>query len=269
MTDRQTVEQLFIARHPLVTVQTFEEEYVLVLLRELAVELQCEFWTWSATDGIREGLLSGSVPIPDTDHAAAALYWLSRENRRQGIYVFLDARRISQGRPDASLPAEATDHLAEGGSQIVLLDQCDALPPVVEARAARFTPSLPDEEEIQDIIRSTFAVSMRNDGSRCISVVTICKPSVRNLQGLTRRQARQVILDSVCPIADSMRVISTVSSQKRQAVAGDGILDYVESPVNQDEIGGLTRLKAWLKQRQNCMSDEAVAFGITQAAPEF
>jgi SpoVK/Ycf46/Vps4 family AAA+-type ATPase len=41
MTDRQNLEQIILSRHPLVTVQTFEE-YVLQLIRELAVNLQSE-----------------------------------------------------------------------------------------------------------------------------------------------------------------------------------------------------------------------------------
>jgi ATP-dependent 26S proteasome regulatory subunit len=264
MTDRENLEQLFVSRRPLVAVQTFEEEYVLVLLRELAVELQCELWTWSSTDGIREGLLAGSPAVPDTDHAAAALYWLSREDRRQGIYVFLDAAGFLKDERTLRCLREATDRLAQTGSQIVLLDQSDSLPPVVGALAARFIPSLPDEAEIHQIISST--LRRLNDERRIEVHVSRddLQTIVRNLQGLTRRQARQVILDTVCvdrrfDASDINRILA----QKRQAVAGDEILDYVEAPVSLSEIGGLNRLKAWLDQRQNCTSDDAVAFGIT------
>src|SRR4051812_16322162 len=90
MTDRKQLEQFLINRRPWVAVRTFEEEYVLGLLREIAVEMQLELWTWSATDGLRDGLLAGGAPVPNTDKAAVALYFLSRERRRPGIYVMLD-----------------------------------------------------------------------------------------------------------------------------------------------------------------------------------
>lgn len=264
MTDRQSLEQLFIARHPLVAVQSFEEEYVLEMLGEMAVELQCQLWKWSATDGIREGLLAGSPPIADTCNAAAAFYWIAGEVRPQGIYVFLDAAGYLKDERTLRCLREAADHLAQSGSQLLLIDQGDVLPPVISNRTARFIPSLPDETEIHEIIRST--LRRLNDERRIALHVTRedLGTIVRNLRGLTRRQTRQIILDAVC---DDGRFdasdITRILAKKRQVLAGDGILDYVESPVDLGEIGGLSRLKSWLAQRQNCMSDEAVAFGIT------
>jgi hypothetical protein len=38
MTDRARLEQLILARHPCVTVSTADKAYVLILLREIAVE---------------------------------------------------------------------------------------------------------------------------------------------------------------------------------------------------------------------------------------
>src|SRR3712207_7674886 len=38
---------------------------------------------------------------------------------------------------------------------------------------------------------------------------------------------------------------------------------FVEAPVSLDEVGGLRRLKCWLTQRRDCLSDEAAKFGIT------
>ena len=264
MTDRQRLEQLFITRHPLVAIQTFEEQYVLQLCREIAVDAQFEMWLWSATEGLREGLLAGSTPIPDTDHAAAALYLLSRERRPQGLYVMLDV--VGYLKDDRTLRClrEAVQQLAAAGSQLVLIDPSDALPPVVESAAARFVPSLPDEQELQSILRST----LREVNERRHIEVQLSRGDlqtvIRNLQGLTRRQARQVILDTVCvDCRFDASDVNRMLAEKRQAIGGDGILDYVESPVNLSEIGGLTRLKAWLGQRQNCLSDEAAAFGIT------
>jgi AAA+ superfamily predicted ATPase len=262
--DAQRLEQLFHTHHALVTVQTFEEEYVLTLLRELAVQVQCELWTWSATDGLREGLLSGSAPLADTDHASAVLYLLAREQRSRGIYVMLDLAPQLKDERTLRCLREAVEMIARAGSQIVLVHASDAVPPVVSALAARFVPSLPDCQEIEGIIRST--LRQLNEEHRI--QVHVTRPElqtiVRNLQGLTRRQARQVIRDAVS--VDSKfdaGDMNCILAEKRQAIGGDGILEYVESPINLDEIGGLARLKSWLDQRQNCMSEEAVAFGIT------
>ena len=54
-----------------------------------------------------------------------------------------------------------------------------------------------------------------------------------------------------------------VLSEKRRALQGEGILDYVEAPVSLDEIGGLRRLKFWLTQRQEAQSKAAAEFGLS------
>src|SRR5439155_6628913 len=86
---------------------------------------------------------------------------------------------------------------------------------------------------------------------------------IRNLRGLNGRQARQVILDAIC---QDRRLdasdINSMLAQKRKHLSGEGLLDYVEAPVSLDEIGGLRRLKFWLEQRRESLSDEAVKFGL-------
>src|SRR5437763_3367477 len=90
MTNRDRLEQLLISRHPCVAVSTFEEEYVLGLLREIAVEREWDLWLWSVTHGLRDGLLSGSPTVTDTENPAAALYYLARECRSKRIHVMVD-----------------------------------------------------------------------------------------------------------------------------------------------------------------------------------
>ena len=264
MTDRQRLEQLFVTRHPLVTVQTFEEDYVLGLLREIATDIRCELWTWSATDGLRDGLLANGTPIADTDKAAPVLYFLSRERRNPGIYVMLDMAGYLKDDRVLRCLREAVAKLGQSGSQIVMIDQSDVLPPVVCALAARFVPSLPDEGELQSLLKTT--LRQLNEQRRIDVQLNRhdLQTIIRNLQGLTRRQARQVILDATCiDCRFDAGDINAILAEKRQAIGGDGILDYVESPVDLNEIGGLSKLKQWLRRRQDCMSDEAVAFGIT------
>lgn len=264
MTDRESLEELFLARHPLVVVQTYEEEYVLSVLGEMAVERQLDMWTWSATEGIRDGLLSGSPAIADTEHAAAALYWILQQNARPALFVFCDL--IGQLKDERALRClrEAADYVAKSGGQLVLVDHSDALPPVVAARAAKFVPSLPDEHEIESLIRNT--VRQLNEQRRIEVHLNREELSavVQNLQGLSRRQAEQVIRDVVCV---DCRLdgsdIGRMMAHKRKVIAGDGLLDFVQSPVNLDQIGGLNRLKAWLDLRKRCSGAEAMAFGIT------
>jgi len=231
MTDSEQLQRLFISRSPLVAVQTFEEDYVLGLVRELALELRSELWIWSATDGLHEGLLSGATPIPDTEKPGAALYTLAHDRRAQGIYVFLDLAGHLRDERTLRCLREAVEKLGKNGSQIILIDQSDSLPPVVAATAAKFIPSLPDAKEIQDILKTTLR---QFNEQRRIEVHLShedLQTVIRNLQGLTRRQARQIILDIVCvDCRFDASDINRLLAEKRKAIASDGVLITSKSP---------------------------------------
>src|SRR4051812_23535689 len=115
MTDLEHIDQLITARHPCLAVSTFEEEYVLGLLRHVAVERGWDLWLWTITEGVRDGLLSDSPPVPDTDHPAAALYHFGRQQRavhKPALFVTVDlADHLKDGRT-LRLLREAIDRIA-------------------------------------------------------------------------------------------------------------------------------------------------------------
>ena len=264
LTDQQRFEQLVRARHPCVSIVTFEEDYALGVVRHAAVENGWDCSVWTVTNGLRDGLVEGTVRVPDTDHPAAALYHLCRQARaRQALFVMLDlAGHLKDERTLRTL-REAVAKLSGCGCTLVLIDQTDEVPPVVKASSTRMEISYPDEQELTAIVKST--LRQVNDERRI--EVNLTKRDldvvVRNLRGLTRRQARQVVLDSVAHDrkfdADD---VNHMLALKRQALGSVGLLDYVEAPTSLDEIGGVKRLKQWLKQRQHALGDEAGEFGI-------
>ena len=266
MTDAEQINQLISARHPCVAVATFEEDYVLGLLRQAAVERGCDLWHWSITRGVRDGLIAGSPAVRDTDHPAAALYHFGQfadQPHKQGLYVTVDlADHLKDGRT-LRLLREAVERLAHMGSTLVMVDHQEELPPVIASLATRLQIGFPEEAELESIVKET--LRRVNQESR-IDVHVSRKELqfiVRNLRGLSRRQARQVILDSVC---DDRRFdatdLQTILARKRRAIGAAGPLEFVEAPVSMDEVGGLRRLKHWLSQRRDCLGDDAAKFGI-------
>src|SRR5678815_4644558 len=158
MTDLEQLNQLITARHPCLAVATFEEEYVLGLLRQIAVERQWDLWLWSVTHGVRDGLLANSRSVPDTDHPAAALYHFAqkqRETRKAAMFVTVDlADHLKDGRT-LRLLREAIDEIAKADGTLVLVDHLEELPPVVLALATRVQIAFPEEAELHEIIKST------------------------------------------------------------------------------------------------------------------
>jgi ATP-dependent 26S proteasome regulatory subunit len=265
MTDRIRLEQLILARHPCLVVTTSDENYVLTLLREIGVEAGREVWQWTVTDGLRDAMLTNTPQVPQTDHPAAAMYHLIRNVNGPVLCAMLDLPGHLKDERTLRVLREAIDQMERIGGMLVLIHTNGELPPAISSVATVFDISFPDKTELEKILRDTvreiaagrqIQVNLSKQGLSSI---------VRNLQGLNRRQAKRVLIDAIC---DDCRLdesdVNKVLVGKRQALAGAGILQYVESPVDLNEVGGLARLKEWVLQRKPAMeSDDAIQFGLT------
>jgi SpoVK/Ycf46/Vps4 family AAA+-type ATPase len=147
---------------------------------------------------------------------------------------------------------------------LVLIDSQDTLPDVVRSYTRQFELTLPAEQELDNLVRTT----LRGIHDKTPLQVGITKHGmtaiVRNLRGLSLRQARQIIYDSVSIDKKfSDKDVNKIIAGKRQMIRADGLLEYVEAPLDMDEIGGMNHLKRWLLLRENAFTEQAAKFGIT------
>lgn len=262
--DQENLEKFINAGHACIAIQTLEEEHALHLVRHAAVGRG--LWLWSVVDGIRDGLIADLPPIPETEHPAAALlYWTRLAGDGQDrICAALDLSGHLRDERTTRALRELIQVFRRNKRQLVLIDHRDELPVVIAESANRFEISLPKEEELEELLLSTLR-EMNRDRKIDISISRSGLNSiVRNLQGLTRTQAEQVIVDTV---AEDRRLnsedIHTVLAHKRRSLQRDGLLEYIEAPSDASEIGGMKRLKQWLRHRQYALTDKAIEFGLT------
>lgn len=263
MTDQQRIQQLMKARHPCVTIVTPEEEYALRVMRDVAMESGGELLVWTVIRGVHDGLVADSPAIKDTEHPAAALYYLAQRESRQ-LVVTLDLAPHLKDERTLRLARDLVARFRETGSMLVMIDCHEEIPAVLAANATRLEISLPDEEELDRIIRETLRRMNREVRIEVDITRKGLQTIIRNLRGLTRQQAEQIIVDAV---SEDRRFdaadINAILARKRQALHSGGLLEYVEAPVDLGEIGGLRRLKEWLKLRECAVTDEAAEFGLT------
>ena len=263
-TDVESLERLLTARHACVSILTFEEEHALDVVRQAALVRASPLWVWSASMGIREGLLKDSPPVPDTTNVAAALYYLWADPDLRGVIVLLDVaghlkdERVLRLLRD--LIARAAEH---DDAHVILIDCGDSLPAVIQGTCARLELSFPGEEELTGIVRETCRALLKSGRLNVDLTRGELDALVRNLRGLTRRQARQAVYDAV--VHDrrlNAADISNVIAFKRQILGKTGLLEFVQAPTSMEQIGGLGALKGWLAARDSALSSEAQEFGI-------
>jgi AAA+ superfamily predicted ATPase len=262
MDDLQRLEQLIRARHSCISIVTFEETGAISLVRQVAERQKKPLWIWSANRGVRDACRDDGMPVSDTEHPAAALYYLGvRENN--SICIMLDLAEHLKDPRTLRMLRELVDLFEQGGGMLVMIDHQDNYPAVISACATRFELSLPDEIELERILLETLREFHKENPIRIDITRHALRTVIRNLRGLTGRQAQQIIIDTVsedlCFNSDD---INRILAGKRQVIHSGGLLEYIETPVDLKQIGGLKRLKQWLKLRQDAMTEEAAAFGI-------
>ncbi|HQY87162.1 MAG TPA: AAA family ATPase [Tepidisphaeraceae bacterium] len=262
--DIELLNEALAARHPCVSMLTFEEEYALDVVFNSATARGGQLWIWSNSFGLRDGMLRDSMPINDTTHPAGALAYLLQIPTPHGLVVFLDlAAHLSDHKTLRLLRDLMGRYTETGDSTVILIDPSDTLPAVIQGASARLELSFPAEPELKGIIKRTVEDVKRNNKLQVNLTQADVDAIVRNLRGLTRRQARQAILECVARdrVLDRMDV-ETVMRFKRRVMSKTGLLEFVEAPASMDEIGGLGKLKSWLETRNDALSDRAQEVGI-------
>lgn len=264
MSDRERLEQLIHLGHRCVFICTFEEDYALGLVRDLSLSLNRPVWLWSVGGGVQDALLTGRPPLLETDAPIGGLAQFAKLPG-QPLCVALDlVRHLEDPRVLRTL-RNLLHQFETSGSQLILIDHEQELPPVVAVYATPLSISLPDETELEQLIVETLRRQHRDQPITVDITRSGLRTVIKNLRGLTRRQAERIIIDTVI---DDRRFdeqdINTVLACKRQALHHGGLLEYVETPVDLRAIGGLHNLKRWLALRQESSSERGLAFGLGQ-----
>jgi hypothetical protein len=262
-TDIDRLTAFLNAGHPCVMIPTMEEDHAMVVVRTVADDLRRHALAWTVTRGLHDAMIQEETSIPDTTHPAGALAHLAKHTPTKSLVIMLDlAGHLKDERTLRSM-RELLAKLERVESTLVLVDPSDDFPACVCAVATRLDLTLPGDKELEQIVKSTLRTA---HGQSAIDV-QLSKEDfaaiVQNLSGLSRRQARQAVIET---ISDDRRIdagdIKRIIDFKRRALRSVGVLEPIETLITLEEVGGLANLKKWLKLRENAMSEEAIEFGI-------
>lgn len=270
--------------HPLIVIETVEEERVLALLQSVAAQERMPLFEWSITKGLTRAddgpTLSKmtATPLALLQHlnglTVEAVFWL-----KDLVPHLQDAAVTRQLREVSAVYGRSRSTCILTGHPIVL-------PPDLEAMAVRLDLQLPDRTELQSMLHSVLSslgtrTTPRRPRSTTIAQsilgsLTDTKPAdaglsaqereaiLRALRGLTLHQARQVITQ--CVVEDgtlSADDVQKILKRKVQAIKDGGLLEYYPLEDNRFELGGFMNLKSWLERAKVGFTAEAKALNLT------
>ena len=83
---------------------------------------------------------------------------------------------------------------------------------------------------------------------------------VNSFRGLTLQDCEQVC--AYCMIKYNSLTPEVISKQKKDIIRKSGLLEWIDSGINMNSIGGLNGLKTWLNKRKDAFSTEALEYGL-------
>ncbi len=227
---------------------------MLELLQSITISRASQTYTplfrWTITDGLQRidiSLEPQAINAQPTDvlkHIRAV--------SKPGIYVLLDFHPFLDDPVHVRLLKDICIRSAEINRQIVLISHTVKIPQELESFCARFDMALPSESDRATIVKQAAnEYAKDNPGARVKVDPKAHELLLQNLAGLTwadtERLARNAIYqDGAITHSD----LPDVMQAKYELLNRGGALQFEYDTARFKDVGGLTRLKAWLQQRR-------------------
>ena len=289
------LETLILSLHPLVVIETPEEQRARGLVAAAASELDLPFFEWSMTLGLQYGqaAAAGGNPIATTLSPEGVLRHL-RALDREGLYLLKDFGVHLQEPGVTRLLREVCQTFASTAASVLITGPAVDLPAELEPHATYLKLRLPDAEELREAIDALLrslrqrlsrrlperrsgldrrsgarrGASPRWEGERGGQIdVALDEPQleqlVQALRGMTLNQARQAVAYAVLEDGKlSAEDVGRITDRKARLIQDSGLLEYFPAEDNDFELGGFDRLQAWLERAHQGFSLEAARLNL-------
>ncbi len=258
------------ARYAVLVIESFEEERVLGELQGIAKAINHDLYIWNSTDGVTYANGSGASQEKTLDFTAALKFCENRakEQGSRNIFVFCDADGYLNNKAPAANRRRLRDfaiNIRKKGyvSNCIIIAPTFEITTDLQKEVTLIDFPLPSREEVKSII-SAFLEQYKNVQGVTINVDNeLLDKFVDASIGLTKLEidnclARALVSNRRIDASD----LKGILAEKKQIIRKTGILEYIDSQLNLNDVGGLQTLKKWLELRSHCFGDEAMKFGV-------
>jgi hypothetical protein len=266
----QDLRLLIQSRYPILYVETYDEERLAERLARIARELGLPFSAWSSTQGFeRRGHQVETAALEldlagdagDSRKPANALQEI-RAQRLPAIYLLRDFHPYLADPAIVRALREIGQENPGGLVTVVLCSPEIALPVELRKLAARYTLTLPAEDELAQAVIETFRDLKRGHAVRYGLREPELRRIVRGLRGLTLPEVRRLV--TLCTLNDGVldaADLPAILTAKREGIEQSGLLELC--PLDEAApLGGLAQLKAWLRRSAAGFSERARELGL-------
>ncbi|MEL6161228.1 MAG: AAA family ATPase [Cyanobacteria bacterium J06623_5] len=268
------LQTLLMSFHPIIVIETVEEERVNALLDKATQDLQLLAFDWSIAQGMarlqstashwhnsckppgsnRQTLEKTADPLDVLRHIqnlpTRGLYWLKDfAAHLEDVVIARQCREVAHS-------------FSYNQSALILTGEQVSLPQEIAHEAVYFDLPLPGPNELRKAIDSAIR-SFRGRVNVDLSTQDQ-QQLIKAVRGMTLKQTKKVI--AYAALTDrklDANDIGRVLERKTQVIRETGLLDYIPPEKNTAQLGGFNNLRQWLDCARTGFSPQARAVGLT------
>lgn len=247
------------SRHPIITVETAEEERFEELLLEVATELGVPLYEWSVTTGLAKyrGASMYNTEQPEQGLANISLI------QGDAIFLLKDFARYCDNDRICRRLRDLAEKFRTARRAVVILEPALQLPAELRSEAVPFELGLPRAEELLPGVKSVLAEVNREHRIPVSLDLAAMAQIAQNLAGLSEEEAMRVL--RMCVLARGRAdagLFDDVLDAKRQALRTAGLIETVRRDTSFGDVAGLKHLRDWIGKRKSAWTPEGQRFGL-------
>lgn len=269
---KKYLANLFKARFPYVYISTWEEERAIsvidsVVKDESLIKTQRTTYIWSQTDGM---CIQGAKGREETKQPIKALEFIEK-CEEPAIFILKDFHvffGVNGRNIDYILIRKTRDLVSvlknsPKPKSVVFLSPTIVLPSELQKDVTVLDFDLPTIDEIKNLLNQMIDIN-KQSGRIIINLdesekERLCKAALGlTLQEAENAFARAMVEDGKMDIGD----LEVILEEKYQVIKKTGILEFIKSDLNMNDVGGLENLKRWILKRNKSWLDSAQKYNL-------
>lgn len=248
------------ARYPLIYLVTSEENRAEEALEEVGRNTGKEVATWTCSRGFQppQGDARKSTQPEE------ALKYIDASDKK-AVFVLKDFHPYLEQEKVLRLMRDLVSNLKRSYKTILLVSPVLKIPPELEKDISVYDLPLPDADELEEVLNNLLEPYRNSQKVKVELTQDLQEKVIQATLGLTRNEAENVyakalITDRKFGKDDLPRIIY----EKKQLIRKSGILDFIGLSTTLSVVGGLGKLKEWLKERGGAFSNKARKYGLPE-----
>ena len=263
-TNQKKLSHLLKARFPFIYIATYEEERATKYIKSIVtnktqIKYTREVLIWTQATGLK----NGNDIILNTENPNKLIEYIEKYDKDSvfilyDFHVFFGAKHRNA---DATIVRALRDLIptlktSSSRKNIIFISPDLVIPDTLQKDIVIYDFPLPKLEDIKEKLNRMLSVNKRIDTDELTEEDKdkLCKAAL----GLTMQEAENAF--ALAMVQDgtlNRNDIQVILEEKMQVIRKTGLLEYVQSDMGINDIGGLDNLKKWLLKRNNSWSEKA------------